>query len=234
MNLEFSGERFVPGKSPKRLEAEHLERYEFASRFVSSQAVMDIACGSGYGSGKLADAGAAFVDGVDIAADAIEYAEAHFAKPGVAFSIGDIANFMSDKRYDVVVCFETIEHVADYKSALSNLYQSLKPGGTLIISSPNRLITSPRAKTLHDRPANRFHTQEFTLEEFILELRTHQFIVSGSAVYGQRSRLYVKNRYVAALYRKLLQPDLKASPVVMPVNGLAPRVIVIVATKPGN
>jgi ubiquinone/menaquinone biosynthesis C-methylase UbiE len=232
MDAKFTGERFVPGSSPKRLEDEHVERYRFAAQFARDKTVLDIACGTGYGSFMLIQAGARRVDGVDVAPDAIQYAQAHYTAPNLCFAVGDIVSFAPDKHYDLITCFETIEHVADYRHALHNLYQVLDRGGTLVISSPNRPITSPYARTLGDKPSNRFHIQEFTVDELMNELRTQQFVVDRSQVFAQRPQPYFRNRYLRALYKRLFKPGERANASVRPLSRLAPRVIVMTARKP--
>jgi len=76
--MEFTGERFIPNKSPKRIEEDHIERYNFASRYVENRNVLDIACGVGYGSFILSHANARLVDGVDICRRSIDYAKTNY------------------------------------------------------------------------------------------------------------------------------------------------------------
>ena len=147
MSINFTGEYFVPGQSSSRLEADHLARYQFASRFVGGKSVLDIACGVGYGSALLSEAGALRVDGVDINEDVIAHARGSYASEKTHFQCGDIYTFSSSSCYDIIVSFETIEHVDDYNKALANLSRLLCENGRLIISSPNRCITSPKARS---------------------------------------------------------------------------------------
>ena len=85
MGLEFTGEYFIPGKSPRSVEEDHIERYRFARQFVSDKTVLDIACGTGYGSNLLADSGASRVDGVDISEDVINYAISSYQADNLFF-----------------------------------------------------------------------------------------------------------------------------------------------------
>ncbi len=234
MALTFTGEYFIPGHAPKRVEDDHMERYRFAARFVLGRTVLDIACGVGFGSRLLAEAGARRVDGVDISPQVIDYARAHYGSERAVFTVGDIASFSAPEPYDVVVCFETIEHVTDHLAALRNLARLVRKGGVLLLSTPNRLITSPHARSMADAPANRFHVREFTIAEITAALRDAEFAVAGDGVFGQRQQPYFANRYLRAIYRRLWNPDLRASPRVTPVTKLAPRYIVVVAHKPGR
>jgi ubiquinone biosynthesis O-methyltransferase len=231
MTLAFTGEYFIPGEAPKRLEEDHTERYRFAAEFVRGKTVLDIACGVGYGSKYLANAGALRVDGVDITEDVIDYAKLNYQVDRISFTIGNIYDFKSDISYDVITCFETIEHVKDYRIALSNLYSLLNKNGVLLISTPNRLITSPRAKSLNDKPSNKYHVQEFILDEFKMELQNHNFRIDKDGIFGQRQQRYFRNKYCRMAYNKFFKTKERASPAVTPVQKLMPRYFLIVARK---
>lgn len=233
MPLDFTGECFVPGKAPPRMEADHVARYEFAARRVQGLRVLDIACGAGYGSAMLAQAGAVHVDAVDISEQAIAYAREHYANPAIDFQLGNIYSYERDTRYDLITSFETIEHVPDYHAALRNLARLLRPGGCLIVSSPNRPLTSPHARTLTDKPSNEFHVHEFTVHELTTALQQHGFSVPPGSVYGQRQQPVFAFAPLNHLYRALFKPKRRADPKVTPVDRLAPRYMIIVAQAPG-
>jgi 2-polyprenyl-3-methyl-5-hydroxy-6-metoxy-1,4-benzoquinol methylase len=233
VKLDFTGEYFIPGKSGERIEADHIERYRFACKFAKGKTVLDIACGVGYSGPMLIEAGALSYDGVDINEKLIEYAGETYGSDSIKYFLGDICKFSNGKMYDMITCYETIEHVEHYERALQNLYSLLKPGGNLFISSPNRTITSPNCATLKDKPSNEFHVQEFVPEELLIALNENGFIADKSNLYGQRQRKKVyKNRYWRKIIYALLgNPDINTSPKVTQVNNLLPRYFVIVATK---
>lgn len=224
----YSGERMVPGTSPTRVEQDHVERYRFASSFVPRKRVIDIACGTGYGSKMLSEAGADHVIGVDVSPEAIEYATAHFASPSIRYIQGGIESFGDDRMADVVVCFETIEHVSTFREALLNLRRILTDSGTLVISSPNRPVTSPRCRSLEDTPSNPHHRQEFTPRELHHLLTEAGFRVDHH-LYGQRLQPRLP-RLASRAWARLYRPATRASPHVRPVRQLAtPRYFVLVA-----
>jgi SAM-dependent methyltransferase len=232
-SLSFTGEYFIPGKSGERIEADHIERYQFASRFANGKSVLDIACGVGYSGPLLIKAGAVSYDGVDINEKLIDYANNTYRSDLISYSVGDIITFNKNKLYDLITCYETIEHVKNYEAAIQNLHSLLKPGGMLFISSPNRTVTSPNALTIKDKPSNEFHTQEFIPEELLSILNMNGFTASRDKLYGQRQRKEVyRNRY----YRKIIytlfeNPDINKSPEVTEVVDKIPRYFVVVATK---
>src|SRR5271170_5650885 len=110
-DLEFTGERFLPG-IPGEIAYEHWHRYAFAKRFVSDKRVADIACGEGYGSALLAGIATSVV-GIDLAPDAIAHARSHYAAlPNLRFQQGSVEALpLADASVDVVVSFETVEHL---------------------------------------------------------------------------------------------------------------------------
>jgi len=182
--MQFTGERVVKGSTPERIWLDHMGRYEFASRYVKEKNLLDISCGTGYGSKYLYDAGATKVIGVDISSEIIDFARTQHQINGLEFKVGDIQKLdFPGNHFDVITCFETIEHVQSQKKAFMELKRVLKPKGLLIISSPNRKLTSPR-KSINDRPDNPFHTKEFSTIEFISVVENYFGILK---VYGQRS-----------------------------------------------
>lgn len=171
-------ERFDPRDSAGRLiEAEHRARYLLASRLVRDARVLDAGCGTGYGSRMLADAGAAHVVGVDVSDDAVALAAGQLGDRGETVR-GDVSSLpFEDDAFDVVVCFEVIEHVEDRESALDEFARVLRPEGTLVISSPNRLVYPP---------GNPHHVYEYTPSELEQALRSRFPAVT---LLGQHARL---------------------------------------------
>jgi SAM-dependent methyltransferase len=231
MGLKFTGEFWIPGATPKRIEEDHVERYRFASQFVKRKTVLDIACGVGYGSKILMQAGALRVDGVDISEELIGHARCNYKMENIRFLVGDVCSYKADVSYDIIICLETIEHLKDYNKALSTIYSLLRKDGLLIISSPNRLITSPDAKSIKTNPDNKFHIREFTIEELGSLLRGHDFEIYESDIFGQRQQRYFKNRYLQRIYKNIFSPDALSSPVVTRVGKRMPRYFIIIARK---
>jgi cyclopropane fatty-acyl-phospholipid synthase-like methyltransferase len=227
----FTGEFFVPGQAPKRLEEDHLSRYAFASRFVEGKRVLDVACGSGYGTRELFDAGALSVDGVDLSREVVAFANDRFACDGVQYKCDSIYTYASDAPYDVIVSFETVEHVDDHMQALKNLYSLLADDGLLIISSPNRFVTSPKADSIKDKPANPYHVIEFEREEFVGALRSAGFVVRDEDVFGQRLQPRLQHKGLRKFYRKVFRPHIHKDPSVQPVGNKEPRYFVLTARK---
>ncbi len=135
----------------------HKARYEFAAERVAGKAVADISCGPGYGTALLVSAGnAARAVGVDIDEEAIGYAQAVYGGGNVEYLTADgQATGLEDDSFDVVVSFETIEHLPDDQALVAEFARLLRPGGQLIISTPNQwpLELAPFHVRVYDRPA---------------------------------------------------------------------------------
>lgn len=157
--MVFTGERMVPEGANAMTFWEHVYRYRFAARLAPGRRILDIACGEGYGSAALREAGAQSVIGVDIAAEAVAHAR---AKYGIDARVGDAEKIpLSDGEVDLVVSFETLEHVPDPAKFLDECARVLAPGGTLVVSTPNKEVYADRIG--HENP---FHCSELTLPEF--------------------------------------------------------------------
>src|SRR6202041_2958650 len=165
--VEFTGERVIPGQVNDDLWSEHVARYAFARRYAPGKRVLDAGCGTGYGSAELAQS-AAEVTGVDIAPDAIEYARANYPLPGLRFIESSCAAvpFPADS-FDLVIAFEVIEHLPDFRAFLDDSARVLTREGLFLVSSPNkRYYAETRAET----GPNPFHEHEFEADELVREL----------------------------------------------------------------
>jgi len=138
-DLEFTGERFVPGIAGE-IAHEHWHRYAFARRYVAGKRVLDVACGEGYGSALLAGVASA-VTGIDIDAGAVAHARATYAAlSNIRFDEGSAAALpLPDASVDAVVSFETIEHLprAEQPRMLAEIARVLARDGVLVMSAPN-------------------------------------------------------------------------------------------------
>lgn len=168
-NTHFTGERFIPDATNSEMEIEHTQRYLFAQNFVKGKIVLDAACGEGYGSNLLSEY-AKEVFALDIDEKTILEASEKYSKPNLHFNIGTIKALpYEDNFFDVIVSFETIEHVNEniQYSFLTEIKRVLKPTGLLIISTPNRSIYTDLVNSKND-----FHIKEFYYEEFKKFLET--------------------------------------------------------------
>jgi SAM-dependent methyltransferase len=159
--LDWTGERFVPWAKEPAVAYEHLHRYIWASSLVKNKRVLDLASGEGYGADILAR-DAAFVCGIDIDETAIRHASEKYTRPNLRFLAGSLAcvPVSSQAAFDVIVCFEAIEHIQEHEELLREVKRLLKPEGTFIVSTPNKEVYRD------DEPPNPFHVRELTFDQF--------------------------------------------------------------------
>lgn len=153
-------ERWVHNCISQKIEAEHLERYRYAMQYTENKKVLDIAGGSGYGTFLLAtDGNAREVHSVDLDEKAVTYADLKYNHPNITRKVGNAVTYVQEAYYDLIVSFETIEHVGDYQTFLDNLHKSLAPNGHLIISSP--VVKQTTTDNI-----NKYHTIEWSFHDF--------------------------------------------------------------------
>ena len=165
--VEFTGERVIPGLVNDDLWNEHIARYAFARLYAKGKRVLDAGCGSGFGSAELA-LSAEQVTGVDVASDAIRMCSENYPLPRLRFVNGSCTSLpFPANAFDLVVAFEVIEHLTNYRAFLAEVARVLTHQGLFIVSSPNRLYYS---ESRGESGPNPFHEHEFEAAEFEREL----------------------------------------------------------------
>ncbi|KON87554.1 SAM-dependent methyltransferase [Sporosarcina globispora] len=188
--LENTGERIIPEEMPitNGMLLEHLARYYFSLYYAEGR-VLDIACGTGYGSKIMAKAKKAEIKeiiAVDLDEETLKYARQHHYHPLVKYVNANAEDeTLPDQLgiFDVITSFETLEHLASEELFLNNLYKMLKPGGTLILSTP---FGAGRGKPTREP----FHFHQLTEDEFIELFETY----GETEFYYQRSVLIEPKR----------------------------------------
>ncbi|MDO3645813.1 class I SAM-dependent methyltransferase [Nocardia mangyaensis] len=158
--LPLTGERTVPGIAEENY---WFRRHEIAyARLLdrcADRTVLEAGSGEGYGADMIAGV-AAGVTGVDYDEGAVAHVRARY--PRVRMIQGNLAALpLDDESVDVVVNFQVIEHLWDQAQFLRECLRVLRPGGELLISTPNRITFSPG----RDTPLNPFHTRELNAAE---------------------------------------------------------------------
>ncbi len=179
MILEDTGERFLPWNEISATYHEHLHRYTLARKFTSEKKVLDLACGEGYGANILAK-NAKSVTGIDYDEETINHAKNMYRKKNIEFLQGSITDvpIKDSKLFDVIVCFEAIEHVDEPNKVLQEVKRLLKEDGIFLISTPNKIVYD--SEQIEPNP---FHKKELTMDEFQNLLKPY---FTNVKVYGQK------------------------------------------------
>jgi SAM-dependent methyltransferase len=168
---------------PTLIAAEHIHRYEFAARLSDGARVLDLCCGAGYG-GEILAANAASVHGVDYDVGTIDLAAHTLGRnPRLTFEASDATTFLRRElagRFDVIVCFEGLEHLPDAPDALRELRRHADAGIAVICSVPNSLGMGEE---------NEFHVTDFGYAEataafadFPDAVVVRQYLAEGSVI----------------------------------------------------
>ncbi|HLY08064.1 MAG TPA: class I SAM-dependent methyltransferase [Planctomycetota bacterium] len=228
--MSFADERLVPEEAVEASLQEHVARYRFARERIRGR-VLDVACGTGYGTSMLGALGA------DRSLEALRYARRYPA----AYLAADAARLPFGRVFDSVVSFETIEHLPDPGGFVAECARVLKPGGLFLVSTPNRELWSPRSPT----PLQRHHVREFNRREFLEVLQPFHVQLFGQVVLSRRGAALWEGKELAkrvlraflpirrfrpAALRRLdgLEPDPRYA--VVPVGRRTPAIFVAVAT----
>jgi SAM-dependent methyltransferase len=166
--LPLTGERTVPGLAEENYWfRRHEVVYERLAGRCVDRDVLEAGCGEGYGADLIADV-ARQVIGLDYDESAVAHVRARY--PRVDMRHGNLAALpLGAGSVDVVVNFQVIEHLWDQRQFVGECLRVLRPGGLLLMSTPNRVTFSPG----RDTPINPFHTRELNAAE-LTELLTSQ------------------------------------------------------------
>ncbi len=172
----MSAEERLANDPTSELWGEHRSRYRFAAQFAAGQRILDVASGAGFGLQMLRRAQSRPI-GLDYDAAALH--EIRSLEVNARLVRADATCLpLASATIDLVVSFETLEHVSDARAMVLEIRRVLKRGGRLVLSTPNRAFGPPERHT-----SNPFHITEFTADE-LYELLGEAF--QDVQLYGQR------------------------------------------------
>lgn len=193
----------------------HRKIYEFVSQFVEGKKIVDLGCGSGYGSALLKESGAASVAGCDLSQHAISFAREHYGKIAdfTAQAVDDLALY-EDGFFDVSVSCEVLEHLKEQgleKSAIREMKRITRPGGLIFVGTPNTEMIEEHGfsfKEIRDLLADNF--SEFVIFENAL------------VPFGDAKRLW-EERLSSGQTGVIISEDIDSSLIVSP-EGFEPSI----------
>lgn len=181
--IEMDGERVIESEYRKSLggqviHAMHLATYDFARPYCVAKSVLDLGCGSGYGTARIAD-GASDVTGVDVSAGAVAYANQRYQARNLSFQTirAEARLPFYDQNFDTVLSFQVIEHVRDARRYLEEAKRVLRPGGRLVLVTPDRRLRLLPGQ----RPWNRWHLHEYSQRSLV---KLVEEVLEVEAVFG--------------------------------------------------
>lgn len=175
--LTLTGERTLPGIAEENYWfRRHQAAYEFLAGLTEAGTIgagqlLEVGAGEGYGAALLAERAPVCALDYDPAA-VTHLVERYPGLPAVRANLAALP--VAGAAVTTVVSLQVIEHVWDHRQFLAECRRVLRPGGWLVLSTPNRLTFSLGAGP-HDRPANPFHTHEFTAAELAALVRSAGF-----------------------------------------------------------
>jgi SAM-dependent methyltransferase len=198
----FTGERVVPGAVESDLWNEHVARYRYAALFAVNKIVLDIGCGTGYGTSMMASV-ARDVIGFDVSEEAVRYATESYGG-SVCFGVGSASALPTQGvKFDLVTAFEVIEHIAEWRELVKEAARVMKPTGVFLVSTPNKTVYNASRRGVG---ANPFHVHEFEELEFrralegtfrfvkiVAQNQQSSVVVAGDEA-GQYGEVFVENK----------------------------------------
>ncbi|MBO0677325.1 class I SAM-dependent methyltransferase [Mycolicibacterium sp. S2-37] len=184
-DLPLTGERTIPGLAEENYWfRRHEVVYARLTDRCAGRDVLEAGCGEGYGADLIADV-AGSVIGLDYDEATVAHVRARY--PRVDVRHGNLADLpLPDGSVDVVANFQVIEHLWDQPQFVRECHRVLRPGGLLMMSTPNRITFSPGL----DTPLNPFHTRELNAAELTDLLTGEGFAIDGmyGVFHGERLR----------------------------------------------
>jgi SAM-dependent methyltransferase len=165
----------------------HLAVYEFAGGLAAGHRVLDLGCGTGYGSAHLLAAGAAEVTGIDTDEASLAYARRRFGAPRLSFVRGraevpSAALPAGAAPFDLIVAANLLAHLPQPEAAVAGAAGLLSEAGTFLVSVPpvvdDRTMDQHRAAALH--AANLYLWDwESLLSRHFSQLRLYRLLTGG-------------------------------------------------------
>lgn len=197
MKASLALERLYP-KSFNEAWKDHQERYHLALSYVKEgDIVLDAACGVGYGSYYIAaNSNCSSVVALDISDEALDWAKKYFPSDKVSYYKvdleGEFADTLPVKQYDIVTCFETIEHLKEDRTFLQQISKLLKPNGILLISAPDEDAIPCYSNPYFDEGKNPYHHRHYRIEELEQIVIDYGFVVTDH--YTQYNDIVMKGK----------------------------------------
>lgn len=222
-----SGERQV-SPTLDGIRRDHVMRYQWAAKALPpASLVADLACGIGYGSFILAQAGH-IVIAIDAEPEAIAYAQEHYAHPNIRHICSRAEDLDLSEKLDAVISFETIEHI---ESPLPVLQKCRALAPLLIASVPNEAVFPHRGMV-------KFHFRHYRPHEFKSLIEEAGFAIdSWHGQAGKESDVEpdrMGRTIIVMTHRADVAKPSNVTPIVAPAKKSGPKHVSIVGLGPSD
>ena len=158
--------------------------YEYAKPFITGKKVLDVGCGNAYGTALMAES-ASEIMGLDYDQATIDDNKNRYSSiKNLSFKRAEIPPLpFEDNSFDMVTAFQFIEHIHARKEFMKECLRVLKPGGKVMITTPNVKKSLAR---------NPFHVHEYTFDEIKGEISS---LTGGYALQGLNGNTVVNTYY---------------------------------------
>ncbi len=173
----------------------HLARYEFLLPMIrKSDEILETGCGAGYGSRMLSERARSVV-AIDYSSVALEYARERYSAPNLTHLLMNCHRLaFADASFDLIVSFEVYEHLEEPEVYLSECRRVLRPGGRLVLSTPNRSSWDIHMRSIG--AGYEYHVNMVDLKALQGQLST---VFPNVEIYGQWRRGNALHRALRAL-----------------------------------
>jgi SAM-dependent methyltransferase len=198
----------------------HKAAYSFATEHLGGKTVLDYGCGTGLGSAALAKV-CRHITAIDISPEAIAYARSTYQAPNICFQhvepLEKAPLPFADASFDGVVSLQVIEHIADPGRYLAEISRVLKPGGIVILATPDR----SRRLLPFQKPWNMWHVREFSFGQLDRLLKNYFCSVMLYRMGGTSELLGVELSRIRRMKWLTLPLTLPCTPEGIRIAGLA-------------
>lgn len=139
---DYQYNAYYVGRAPQRFwHYAKIQEAIHSLQLKSGDNVLDVGCGSGLVSSFMADHEGVTVTAIDSNQSALDFARRKFQKHNLTYTMGLLDELaLPPQSFDKIIFLEVIEHISEKQGAevLKTFYKLLKPGGIVVVSTPNK------------------------------------------------------------------------------------------------
>ena len=182
----------------------HKHRFAAVAAVIppTGERILDVGCGPGTFLGHFSG-GYTQAVGLDLARAQIEFATGRYGSDRLRFESADVSSLNGQNQFDSITSIEVIEHLPrnETQTFLRSLYDLLKDGGTLVLTTPNNRSFWPLIEWIISKKGPVDYLEQH-INRFNLKRLTHELETAGFNVRTKRT-FYVISPFLAAISTRL-------------------------------